>query len=223
MAKRRVSEHIKNMSTQRMMETPPSEINDTSQADMSYIVSRLSAVANKRLKAMESKGIKFSQTQIPESISGVKKFGAKGKTLGQLKSEFKRLYGFLNSKMSTLTGRVDAYYEAKKRVAEKRGEEFTQSRNEARKEYYSSVEKRERFDDIGSMFAAMRKGNWLAKYGISGLDSTQVKDLFEEVSMNEYHDWNEMLYDAQERLKEISDSEEDLYDENEGVSVSDWF
>lgn len=226
MAKReKVSEYIKNMPTSRFIETPPEYINDTNRADLSHIVSRMSAVANKRLKRMEEKGINYSNSQYPDAISGVRKFSAAGKTIGQLRSEYKRLYGFLNSKMSTLTGRATAYYEAKKRTAEKKGEQFTESFREAKEEYYENENIRGSFDDIGAMFAAMRNGNWLAKYALSGLDSTQIKEVFEEVALEygqpNYHQsrdtWESMLNDAINRLVKLTIDNDKVY---EDVSTS---
>lgn len=233
MARRqKVSEYIKNMPTSRMIDTPPELINDTNQSDLSHIVSRMSSVANKRLKAMEEKGILYSNSEYPDAIAGVRKFGAAGKTLGQLRSEFKRLHGFLNSAMSTLTGRAKSYYEAKKRVAEKQGREFNETFNQAKKEYYSDKKLRQSFDDIGSMFAEMRTGNWIARYGLAGLDSKQIKELFEEVALEhgqpEYDldndSWREMVDDAKNRLislvNEKNDYEDDYFG---GASVSDFF
>lgn len=231
MAKReKVSDYIKNMPTSKMINTPPDLINDTNRTDLSHIVSRMSAVANKRLKAMESKGISYSNSQFPDAIAGVRKFGAAGKTLGQLRSEFKRLYGFLNSKMSTLTGRARTYYEAKKRVAEKQGKEFNETFSQARKEYYSDERVRQSFDDIGAMFGEMRRGNWIARYGLAGLDSKQIKELFEEVALEygqpEYglfsDSWREMMEEARDRLISL-ENENDFEDFGFGTSVSDFF
>ena len=230
--RKKVSEYIKNMPTSRMIDTSPDLINDTNKADLSHIVSRMSSVANKRLKAMEKKGISYSNSQFPDAIAGVRKFGAAGKTLGQLRSEFKRLHGFLNSKMSTLTGRTKAYYEAKKRVAEKQGKEFNETFNEARKEYYSNESVRQSFDDIGTMFWEMRRDNWLARHGLAGLDSNQIKEVFEEVALEhgqpEYglfsYNWQEMIEDAKSRLISLIDEDADDYEDvGSSTSVSDFF
>ena len=217
--KRVVSDYIKGMPTSKFIETPPELINDTNMADLSHIVSRMSAIANKRLKRMEEKGIQYSSSQYPDSIAGVRKFAAAGKTLGQLRSEYKRLYGFLNSKMSTLKGRIETYYEAKKRTFERKGEKFTESFREVREEYYKDVNIRDSFDSIGEMFAAMRNGNWLAKYGLSGLDSTQIKEVFEEVAL-EYGQygfesidtWENMLNDARNRLVDLTNNDNEYED-----------
>lgn len=217
--RQRVSDYIKGMPTSRFIETSPELINDTNRADLSHIVSRMSAVANKRLKRMEEKGINYSFSQYPDSIAGVRKFAAAGKTLGQLRAEYKRLYGFLNSKMSTLKGRIESYYEAKKRTEERKGEKFTESFREVREEYYQNESIRNSFDSIGEMFAAMRNGNWLAKYGLSGLDSTQVKEVFEEVAL-EYGQhgsesidtWENILNDARNRLVDLTSSDSEYED-----------
>ena len=212
MAKREnVSEYIKNMPTSRFIETSLEYINDTNRADLSHIVSRMASVANKRLKRMEEKGIQYSNSEYPDAISGVRKFSAAGKTLGQLRSEYKRLHGFLSSKMSTLTGRVKAYHETKKRIAEKEGREFSESLKESRKEYYEREKVRNSFDSIGSMFAVMRNGNWLAQYGLAGLDSNQIQQTFEEVALEygepEYdlssETWQSMMYEARARLENL--------------------
>lgn len=224
MARKKVSDYIKSMPTSKFIETPPELINDTNRVDLSHIVSRMSAVANKRLKRMEENDIKYSFSQYPDAIAGVRKFSAAGKTLGQLRAEYKRLYGFLNSKMSTLTGRVESYYEAKKRTAEKKGEQFTESFRDVRQEYYENKDVRESFDGIGAMFAAMRNGSWLAKYALASLDSTQIKEVFEEVAI-EYSkpeseftdDWEYMLIDARNRLIELVNKHDNKY---EDVSTS---
>lgn len=219
--RRRVSDYIKSMPTSKFIETPPELINDTNMTDLSHIVSRMSAVANKRLKRMEENDIKYSSSQYPDAIAGVRKFSAAGKTLGQLRSEYKRLYGFLNSKMSTLTGRVTTYYEAKKRTAEKKGETFSESFRDVRQEYYENKNARESFDGVGAMFAAMRGGSWLAKYALASLDSTQIKEVFEEVALEygqpDYYGnadtWENMLIDARNRLVDLTNKKDNDYED----------
>ena len=70
------------------------------------------------------------------------------------------------------------------------------------------------------MFAAMRHENWLARYGLAGLDSKQVKEVFEEVSLSygsnddmSIDDWHEMMNDALYRLRELTDDNEDYQDD----------
>lgn len=75
--------------------------------NLSKAVSTLSAVANKRLKRLESKGWYYAygkgDSERSESIAGEKKFGAAGKSEQELKSEFKRLSTFFKSGVSSIT------------------------------------------------------------------------------------------------------------------------
>ena len=147
-----------------------SKIGKMKRNELSKIVSNLSAVANKRLKRMQNKGILYS-TQLHgdgEYISGVKKFGAKDKTLGQLRSEYKRLSGFLQSKVSTLTGRKEQYYDFLTEIAKHTKQEPI-TRREAYREYeqanyYNTNIYEEAFNEISSFWKIMREESWLAKY-----------------------------------------------------------
>lgn len=107
-------------------------INDST---ISRAVSIMAAVANKRLKRLESKGWRYAEADAPESsesIAGHRKFGAKGKTKQQLYSEFKRLKSFLTSQTSTITGARKQAKEFKVRAEELYN--FTQI-SEAKKQY----------------------------------------------------------------------------------------
>jgi hypothetical protein len=107
-------------------------INDST---ISRAVSTMAAVANKRLKRLESKGWRYAEADAPESsesIAGHRKFGAKGKTKQQLYSEFKRLKSFLTSQTSTITGARKQAKEFKVRAEELYN--FTQI-SEAKKQY----------------------------------------------------------------------------------------
>lgn len=75
-----------------------------SDKNLSRAVSVLSAVANKRLKRLESKGWNYGTSVKEDTISGVKKFAARGKSREQLMSEFKRVKQFLDSPLSTIKG-----------------------------------------------------------------------------------------------------------------------
>lgn len=162
-----------------------SEIGKMKRNELSKIVSNLSAVANKRLKRMQSKGILYSTQLYGEGdyISGVKKFGAKDKTLGQLRSEYKRLKGFLESKVSTLTGRKEQYYDFVNEIA-KHTKTKPISRKEAYREYeqanYSNTNiYEEAFNEISSFWKIMREESWLAKYPkLANYSSTQLRDLY---------------------------------------------
>lgn len=171
-----------------------------SRKTLAPIISRLSAVANKRLKRMEQQGIEYSGYSGEKAIAGVKKFEAKGKTLGQLRAEYKRLQGFLESPVSTITGRKEQYYQAKKRVWDRAspkerkilGEKPT--RKESYKEYTESKksmkdkhreshkDETEIFDDVSRIFQVMRDEHWLAQSETlrKMRPSDQIREYFEE-------------------------------------------
>lgn len=183
----------------------PEQYNDVNKSDLSKIVSKLSSVANKRLRRMDEKGIKYSGYSGSDEISGVKKFGALGKSLGQLRAEYKRLVGFLESPISSLTGRKEQYYETVKRLWE-RGDKTLKSqlgkkptRREAYKEYEKSYEQPKQtasektnefdiptqadiFNEVSRLFQIMREEQWLSKsemlYQIRV--SSQIREYFEE-------------------------------------------
>lgn len=205
---------------------------------LSPIISRLSAVANKRLKRLEALGISYGTTTKGETISGVKKFGAKGKTLGQLRSEYKRLQGFLESPVSTVTGRKEEFYQAKRRLWEKASKSEREiigkkpTRKSAYKEYldakkrrleeqeeaeYSGLDETEIFDKVSALFQKMRNRNWIARSGIlqQMRDSSQIRDYLEEmvVKANIY---NEDVVSMIERDLGI----DDMYEEEEDLDFS---
>lgn len=179
-----------------------------SKSDISSAVSKLAAVANKRLKRLENVGIDYGKDfAVEERIAGVKKFGAKGKNLGELRSEFKRLVGFLKSPISTLTGRKEEFYQAKKRVWQHStpkeremmgGQEPT--RKEAYKEYIESqkrkqehkkaydekwgvesqyfIDEAEMFDEVSRLFQVARNRGWMARSAT--LQKMQASDQIRE-------------------------------------------
>lgn len=175
----------------------PEQYNDVTKSDLSKVVSKLSSVANKRLRRMDEKGIKYSGYSGADEISGVKKFGALGKSLGQLRAEYKRLVGFLESPISSLTGRKEQYYETVKRLWE-RGDKTIKSqigkkptRREAYKEYEQSynrtdeddeIDETDIFNEVSRLFQIMREEQWISKsdmlYQIRA--SSQIRDYFEE-------------------------------------------
>lgn len=66
--------------------------------------SRLSSLANKRLKRMEKQNLQKSPAYQSWIDSGGAKFGVRGKTMAQVQSEVGRLNKFINQSTSTVTG-----------------------------------------------------------------------------------------------------------------------
>lgn len=66
--------------------------------------SRLSSIANKRIKRLENAGLQSSPAYQKYIAEGGKKFGVRGKDYNEVQAELARLRQFLNSKTSTIRG-----------------------------------------------------------------------------------------------------------------------
>lgn len=91
-------------------------LGNLSRSELSKVVSTLSAVANKRLKRFEVADIQYGNSTSTDAISGVRKFGSKGKTLEQLRHEYSRVIQFLDSERSTMSGAKEQVRRFKKRA-----------------------------------------------------------------------------------------------------------
>lgn len=78
------------------------ELNAMDRPTLAKAVSRLASAANKRLKRFEGSELESPATKSVEKSGG--RFGTRGKTLNQLRSEFIRVKNFLSSKTSTIKG-----------------------------------------------------------------------------------------------------------------------
>ena len=78
------------------------ELNAMDRPTLAKAVSRLASAANKRLKRFEGFELESPATKSVEKSGG--KFGTRGKTLNQLRSEFIRAKNFLGNKTSTIKG-----------------------------------------------------------------------------------------------------------------------
>lgn len=77
------------------------QIKNLNRRELSIVVSRLSSAANKRLKRFEKAGI---ETPATRAVMKKGKFSVKGKDLKQLRTEYKRVKGFLTSETGTRKG-----------------------------------------------------------------------------------------------------------------------
>lgn len=194
------------------------------------IISRLSSVANKRLRRMRDSGVSYSYQSGEDTISGVKKFGAKDKTLGQLRAEYKRLQGFLESPVSTISGRKESYYRAKQRIwrnatgieREKIGEKPT--RRESYTEYLRNSTDTDLFNEVAKLFMQAREEGWLTKsehlYRMRASD--QVRDYFEEQVLMSRLVGKDPIDYVREQLEMESPFEPD-YENEDDTSTSQFF
>lgn len=93
---------VKGKSTKDLTELSLGEFSTLTRAELSKVVSRLSSTANKRLKNLESKEIRSPAYRGAVKSGG--KFGARGKNINELRSEYMRVRGFLKAKTSTIKG-----------------------------------------------------------------------------------------------------------------------
>ena len=88
-----------------------------SRKDLAKEVQRLSKNANRRLKSFEKHGEKSPAYNYIQDSGG--KFKTKGKTLNQLRAEYRRVSGFLESKTGTLKGTKNWKIESISKLNEK--------------------------------------------------------------------------------------------------------
>ncbi len=98
----------------QILEVSIDDFSSMTKSELSKIVSKLSSAANKRLKRMAEEEIESPAYSRAMKSGG--KFGAKDKTLNQLRAEFMRVSSFLKMKTSTLRGYKKVVKEFKERV-----------------------------------------------------------------------------------------------------------
>ena len=114
--------------------------NELSESDLRKAVSTMSSVANKRLKRMENRNIFFGDDKGGETLSGVRKFSVRGKTLSEVKREFKRVKNFLDNPQSSITG----MWNTLKKVKQKWGRTPTKR---MKKDYTKMKKQKEKLGD----------------------------------------------------------------------------
>ena len=127
MTSRKKSNQLKGLSIMDLLSIDNDTVNDMTRIELSRVVSRMSSVANKRLKRLEAAGYKrgSDNSKSPNIISGTKKFGSKGKSLNQLRNEFSRARDFLEGKTSTVTGMRKVRNEFYTRLSDVTGDDIS--------------------------------------------------------------------------------------------------
>ena len=93
--------NLKGVSIDKLTNLSATQIKQYDRKNLAKIVTKLSSAANKRVKNLEEHGY---NTPALRKASRGGNFGAKGKNLKQLRSEYKRVSGFLKSETSTVRG-----------------------------------------------------------------------------------------------------------------------
>lgn len=215
--------------------------NNISESDLRKAVSQMSAAANKRLKRFEKAGISYGNANYFDAISGVRKFGVKGKTLDEVKTEFKRVRNFLNSPQSSLSGMTKVYNEFERRIDEITKSKYHRLNRKETKEFNKMVkqkqtgkveepvkrmakyEKLKRWRDTWDYYNRLVEEGY---YAPTAQDSSQVRDAIlaqvytsYEIELSEEDTWNRILQSLQESYEEAES--EDV--NNTDVSASSHF
>lgn len=197
-------------------------------------ISSMGAAANKRLKRMEEKGIYFGDVEGLETLSGVKKFSVRGKSLDELKREFKRVRNFLDNPQSSLTGMKKVLRDFKRTVKKSRAKRLTRAE---RKEYEKMRKQKEtsgitgkrltQWEELKQWRETWKYYNRLVEegyYSPTEYDSTQVREVIlanvaysYEESLTEEETWQRLLNDLQYDY-ETRKAEE--IEENDDISTS---
>lgn len=168
------------------------ELNSADRSTLSKWVSKMASAANKRLKRLEQKGME-SPAVISVGNSGGK-FGARGKNLNQLRSEFIRVKNFLKMKTSTIRG----YKKVKKDFFD-RVEATTKQRLELTDDF------------LNKFWRVYDKTANLAPF-IKGSEPRQ-KMVFDLMVDNKNLSEDELLEELNSRFTNFYEEEEDITDE----------
>lgn len=179
------------------------QIKNLNRRELSQVVSRLSSAANKRLKRFEKAGIETPATRAAMKTG---KFSVKGKDLKQLRTEYKRVKGFLTSETGTRKG----YNSFLKRLKRSFGEAGVKIGGETPEEIEQFIDEETRIYD------------WLAER--NPFISEAPYRYFVQQKLSSYIDAGNLSETAIKRRmnKYVKQAYEEQQKEN-SVDVSDWF
>ena len=104
---------VSGMTVQDILTMDNRTFNSLKEADLRKVVGRLVSAGNKRMRTFEKKGATSPAVSAASKSGG--KFSTKGKSFGELRSEYLRAKQFLQAKTSTVAG----WNRTKKELAEK--------------------------------------------------------------------------------------------------------
>lgn len=207
--------------------------NELDEKQLKQAIRSMGNAANKRLKRMENRGINFGKDSGEGTTAGVKRFTVRGKSLQELKNEFKRVRNFLNEPQSSLTGMKQAYKNFKTEV--KRARRLTR----AEKKEYRKMRKQKEASGLGkdrrlTQWEELKQWretwdfyNRLVEEGYytprKDYDSKQVRDTVLAVikDRNEYQLSDEETW--RRVVEELRYDYEEAQSKNEDISTSTFF
>lgn len=210
---------LKGLSVSDLLDVPLEAIDSLNRSEISQIVSRMAAVANKRLKRLEQSGFKRGSDSGPNVISGTRKFVAKGKTLNQLRNEFSRVRKFLEGKTSTVTGMRKTREEFYQRLADNTGKDVRDVRAYFAESDYSDSE----LTPGQKFWRVVKNAERFNLFAQSGYSSSQIQGVVYNL-MTDYSDKSvvellNMLGDMGIQAYEQLESVEDDYNESDFVTL----
>lgn len=212
--------------------------NQLTESQLKEAIKSMANAANKRLKRFEQRGINYGDEKGQNTTAGVRRFTVRGKSLRELKQEFKRVRNFLASPQSSLTGMKKAYKEFKRTINEKvKSNKRSKRLNRAERKEYEKMLKQQKtsgfiregrrltqweqlrnWRDTWKIFNKLVEGGYYAR---SPADSNQVRDSVYAVveqsyvmDLNEQETWDRILtnlgYEYEEKQRRYNIETQDM-------------
>lgn len=220
--------------------------NDISERDLRKAVSQMSSAANKRLRRFEKAGINYSSLMGEDTISGVRKFGVKGKTYDDVKNEFKRVRNFLSSPQSSLSGMAKAYRDFENHVKEITGNKIYHRLNRKETKEYEKMMKQKKAGNVSEPTKRMSRYEKLKRwrdtwdyynklveegyYAPSSQDSNQVRDAIlaqvytrYETDLSDEETWENIKRDLTNLYESSVEQDINISIDSGGLSTSSFF
>lgn len=171
------------------METKTVDFSELTQKQKNFRkeVSRLSSIANKRIKRLQNSDLKESPALKKWEREGGEKFGIRGKTQREVRKEFYRVRDYLQAETSTITGTKKVL----KNMAENTGIEYSGFNDliERSKSFFELSNKIEEYQRMtggyASTFSSTRRWQEINKYiDINDIDlnTTDINSLIGDIS-----------------------------------------
>lgn len=116
------------LTVKELLNMPWEDVSRLSEKELRSAVTILDSAGNKRLKRMEQSGIKSQASSWVERSGG--NFSVAGKNYNELRSEFKRVSGFLKAKTSTQKGYEEVRKNTARLLGVEEGKAFTGDKEE---------------------------------------------------------------------------------------------
>lgn len=197
-------------------------------------ISSMGSAANKRLRRMEEKGINFGEDEGPNTSAGVKRFSVRGKSLDELKREFRRVRNFLSDPQSSLTGMWKALKEVKrkwgKQPTKKMRKDFFKMEKQKKKLGKAMEYRLTKYDELRRWRETWKYYNRLINEGIwapTEQDSNQIREIvYTQVSnsdidsINENEIWKNILNKMKNDYEQAQIALQNEEEEDDTISTS---